>query len=59
MISEEMLSILACPVCKCGLVYFPQTASSGSEYLECAKCRLRYPVKEGIPALIQQGASKF
>lgn len=56
MISEELLSILACPVCKSALVYFPK---AGSEYLECAKCRLRYPVKEGIPALLEQEASKF
>jgi len=44
-IAKELLDILACPSCKASLKYIKNE-------LICAKCKSRYPVKEGIPVLM-------
>jgi uncharacterized protein YbaR (Trm112 family) len=46
-LSEELLAILACPGCK-----GPLTICRTSPALICAACRLRYPVRDGIPVLL-------
>ena len=49
MISKELLDILACPVCKAPL-------SLESESLRCTQCRRIYPIRDGIPILLEEEA---
>ena len=49
MISPEVLSLLACPVCHAPL------AQSGS-YLVCTKEGTGYPIEDGIPRLLPESA---
>jgi uncharacterized protein len=44
---QELLSILACPKCKGELEFKPEEPS-----LVCPTCRLRYPVRDGIPIML-------
>lgn len=44
-ISEELLKILACPVCKA------EVKLKGQE-LVCVKCGRRYPIIDGIPNML-------
>lgn len=44
---EELLRMLACPACK-----GPLERRTEPEALDCPACRRRYPVREGIPALL-------
>ena len=44
---EELIRILACPVCKSKLEY-----KKDKNILRCNKCKINYPVKEGIPVLL-------
>ncbi len=53
-ISKELLDILACPICKSDLEYDEE-----NEKLICNKCRLKYPIKEGIPIMLEEEAEKF
>ena len=46
-VDPELLKILACPACKQPLEHIMEPES-----LRCAKCRKRYPVKDGIPVLL-------
>jgi uncharacterized protein YbaR (Trm112 family) len=50
-LDKELLDILACPVCK-GDVY----ESEDQKFLICDKCRLKFPVKEGIPVMLPEEA---
>ncbi len=51
MLTEHLLSILACPVCKGELSLFDE-----GRYLLCRPCGLRFPVLDGIPVLFGGGA---
>jgi uncharacterized protein YbaR (Trm112 family) len=53
-VSEELLAILACPVCK-GKIH---PDDSGS-FLNCDACRLQYPVENDIPVMLVDKASKM
>lgn len=53
-LSEELLAILACPQCK-GLLRYEQDAQG----LTCTACRLRYPIREGIPVMLMDEAEKI
>ena len=44
---KELLSILVCPKCKGDLDYRQDEPS-----LVCPACRLRYPVRDGIPIML-------
>jgi uncharacterized protein YbaR (Trm112 family) len=44
---EDLVKILACPICKTKLDY-----DKKKNVLRCNKCRIDYPVKEGIPRLL-------
>jgi uncharacterized protein YbaR (Trm112 family) len=53
-LTPELLSILACPVCK-----GPLTAAEGEAGgLLCARCDLRYPVRDGIAILLADEAAR-
>jgi uncharacterized protein YbaR (Trm112 family) len=51
MISQDLLNILVCPVCKKPLTL--QTEGS----LRCAECRRVYPVRDNIPILLADEAT--
>jgi hypothetical protein len=51
MISQELLDILACPICKTALVL------AGPEKLKCLKCNRVYPIRNGIPILLEEEAT--
>ena len=46
---EDLLNILACPVCK-GAVKL------GEKRIVCLKCGRRYPIREGIPVMLEEEA---
>jgi len=50
-LAPGLLEILACPRCKGRLVLAP-----AGEGLGCAKCRVAYPVTDGIPVMIFEEA---
>lgn len=47
----RLLEILVCPVCK-GKLEFDKAAQE----LTCAPCQLAYPVRDGIPIMMQDEA---
>lgn len=49
MLSEDLLSILACPACAERPPVRPN--ADGTE-LVCESCGRRYPVREGIPVML-------
>lgn len=49
MVDKELLEILACPVDKAPV------REEGS-YLICTECRRRYPVRDGIPVMLEDEA---
>lgn len=46
-LSKQFLAILACPECKGAL-----KQSKDKNWLECAKCKRKYEIKEGISVLM-------
>jgi uncharacterized protein YbaR (Trm112 family) len=51
---NKLLDILVCPLCKGALIYKKE-----AEELICKFDRLAYPVKEGIPVLIEVEAREL
>ena len=49
MIDKELLEILACPACK-------TPVKEAGEWLVCAACGRRYPVRDGIPVMLIEEA---
>lgn len=49
-----LLEILVCPVCKGKLTY--REAEQG---LDCDACQLRYPVRDGIPVMLVDEATRL
>jgi len=55
---KETLEILACPKCK-GDIKLTEKSSIGEEYgFMCKKCKLLYPIKDGIPVMLIAAAIK-
>lgn len=53
MIDKELLGILVCPKCKKTLrAEDAKTGENADGWLACDGCRLRYPVREGIPIML-------
>ncbi len=48
---HRLLEIVACPVCKGKLVY-----DANSQELICKLDRLAFPIKDGIPVLLESEA---
>jgi uncharacterized protein YbaR (Trm112 family) len=46
-ISQELLDILVCPICKATLDV--KTDESG---LKCVECHRVYPIRDGIPVML-------
>ena len=51
---SRLLDILACPVCKSSLKY-----DKPSEQLICKADRLAYPVRDGIPVMLEEEAKQL
>jgi uncharacterized protein YbaR (Trm112 family) len=50
----KLLDILVCPVCKSSLSY-----KKAERELICKPCRLAFPVKDGIPVMLEDEARKL
>jgi len=48
-ISQDLLAILACPVCHGNL-------SLEENQIRCSQCRRGYPIEDGIPILLAERA---
>ncbi len=46
-ISKELLDILVCPKCKGDIILLEDETG-----LVCPACRLKYPVRDGIPVML-------
>ncbi|MEA3543956.1 MAG: Trm112 family protein [Thermodesulfobacteriota bacterium] len=46
-VSSELLAILACPKCKQVVELSPD-----NDYILCAVCCLRYPIRDDIPVML-------
>ncbi len=51
---QRLLDILVCPLCK-----GPLTHDRKNQELSCARDRLAFPIRDGIPALVQNEARSF
>lgn len=51
---NKLLDILACPVCKGPLAWFP-----GPKVLVCRADRLAYPVRDDIPVMLEDEARRL
>jgi LSD1 subclass zinc finger protein len=51
MVSPDLLEILVCPVCRKPL------ALRGEESLKCNECKRVYPIRNGIPILLEHEAT--
>lgn len=47
----RLLEILVCPVCKAKLEF-----DKAAQELTCVPCQLAYPVRDGIPIMMQDEA---
>lgn len=52
MISHNLLDVLACPVCIAPL------KAAAEDKLQCVNCRRLYPIRDGIPILLESEAQK-
>lgn len=50
----KLLEILVCPLCKGPLVY-----KKPEQELVCKPCRLAFPVRDGIPVMLEDEARKL
>jgi uncharacterized protein YbaR (Trm112 family) len=51
---RKLLDILACPICKGPLQY-----SKAQQVLVCRADRLAYPVRDGIPIMLEEDARRL
>jgi len=51
---SRLLDILACPVCKSSLKY-----DRPSEQLICKADRLAFPIRDGIPVMLEEEAKQL
>lgn len=50
----RLLELLVCPQCQGALEHDEKAAVLG-----CGKCRLRYPIKDGIPIMLPEEAQPY
>ena len=51
-ISQQLLDILVCPVCKTPVKLMPDRAG-----LKCQTCRRVYPIRDDIPVMLPEEAT--
>ena len=54
LIDAELMKILACPKCHGSL-----EEKESAKQLHCQKCKLAYPVRDGIPVMLIDEAIKL
>jgi len=54
LLDKKLLEILACPICKGPLLYMKENTE-----LICKADRLAYPVRDGIPVMLEEEARKI
>lgn len=54
MIDKQLLSLLVCPVTKAPLVY-----DAKNKELICKASKLAYPIKDGIPVMLESAARQL
>jgi uncharacterized protein YbaR (Trm112 family) len=54
MMDKKLLDILACPKCKGDLRY-----EEKEQKLICERCKLAYPIKDGIPVMLIDEAEQL
>ncbi len=52
MISQDLLDMLVCPVCK-----KPVVLNANGDGLKCGECRRVYPIQDDIPIMLVDAAS--
>ncbi len=52
--NKRLLEILVCPICKGQLVY-----RKSADELVCKVDRLAYPIRDGIPVMLEQEAREL
>jgi uncharacterized protein YbaR (Trm112 family) len=52
-LDERLLEVLVCPKCRGALRYDRETVR-----LVCANCKLAYPVRDGIPIMLEGEAER-
>ncbi len=52
-ISKELLDVLVCPKCKGDIILLEDQTG-----LVCPVCRLKYPVRDGIPVMLVDEAEE-
>jgi uncharacterized protein YbaR (Trm112 family) len=57
-VDPRLLEILVCPLCKGRLIY-RKNSSQQAEELVCRADRLGFPVKDGIPVMLEEEARKL
>ena len=57
-VDPKLLEILVCPLCK-GKLSYRKNASQAADELTCKADRLGYPVKDGIPVMLEEEARKL
>ena len=50
----KLLDILVCPICKGPLLF-----RKAEKELICKPCRLAYPIRDGIPVMLEEEARKI
>ena len=53
-LDTKLLDILACPICKGPLQY-----SKSQQLLVCRADRLAYPIRDGIPVMLEDEATRL
>ena len=54
-LDHRLISLLVCPLCKGALQWLPATTSQPAE-LQCPADRLGFPVRDGIPVMLESEA---
>jgi uncharacterized protein YbaR (Trm112 family) len=54
-VDKELMEILACPSCRGDVELRPE---GDAEWIVCLKCGLRYPVRDGIPVMLVEEATR-
>jgi uncharacterized protein YbaR (Trm112 family) len=57
-VDPKLLEILVCPLCKGPLVYRKDARPAAGELL-CKADRLGFPIKDGIPVMLEEDARKL
>jgi uncharacterized protein YbaR (Trm112 family) len=54
-LDHRLISLLVCPLCK-GPLHLAREAQAGSTELQCPADRLGFPIRDGIPVMLEAEA---